>query len=203
MICLTILLILLLIVIILFWGFFNISFSLSIEAVDNQLEVELVFLFLFKKSRTKYSINKENLFSVWDFTKDDLANRNRLDNFKKDFLDFISRSEDLQAIINYLQYANLRELEWKSYIGLDDAARTGFFTGVLWAFKGICLSLLRKDRAFSFQINIYPNFTNTNLSSQLTCILRIRIVHIILIGIAYLFAKVRGEYYGLGSKATI
>lgn len=203
MICLTILLIILLSIIILFWGFFNISFSLNIVAVDSQLEVELVFLFLFKKSQTNYSLNKENLFSIWDFSKEDLAGPNRLDNFKKDFLDFINRSEDLQTIINYLRYANLRKLEWKSYIGLGDAAQTGFFTGVLWAFKGACLSLLRQDKRFSFQINIYPNFTNANLCSQLTCILRIRIVHIILIGIAFLFAKVRGEYYGFGSKATI
>lgn len=101
-----------------------------------------------------------------------------------------------------LRHILIEDLEWESTIGLEDASTTGIISGSLWAFKGSLLSILSSfSRIKNFTINVQPDFTSMAAHSRLSCILKIRIVHIIFIAGYATYLFVRG--YINGYAATI
>lgn len=91
----------------------------------------------------------------------------------------------------------VERLDWKSYIGLDDAMFTALSSGGLWAVKGIITGVLSsKTRLQDINLQVEPDFNSDKLVSHIYCILKMRIVHIILIAFYFLVLTVRGYING-------
>lgn len=64
----------------------------------------------------------------------------------------------------------------KGYIASNDAAYTAMIYGELWAVIGIVTSLIPPN---NLVCDFYPDFQKENPDLKITCILRLRIIHII------------------------
>ena len=89
-----------------------------------------------------------------------------------------------------MKYIVIQDFEWKSVVGREDAMNTALANGILWTLKGMILgSLSGKTRINKFVLLVKPDFSQKHLESQLHCIFRFRIVHIILITAYILMQK--------------
>ncbi|MGI5922266.1 MAG: DUF2953 domain-containing protein [Syntrophomonadaceae bacterium] len=101
------------------------------------------------------------------------------------------------------RYTIMEKIDWKTRVGVNDAMYTGITTGLIWALKGIVVSMAgHRSRLQSLSIDVQPDFAQAVVNSRLICILKIRIVHIIII-FSYAFAlKVRRYINGYGTGST-
>jgi hypothetical protein len=68
----------------------------------------------------------------------------------------------------------------KSRVGGKDAMRAAIYTGLLWMIKGWGMNwLTRHSHLKKVQLVVEPDYLSTDFASQIDCILKIRIVHII------------------------
>ncbi|MEA4926659.1 MAG: DUF2953 domain-containing protein [Syntrophomonadaceae bacterium] len=113
----------------------------------------------------------------------------------------LSALEDGQLMTFGLKYLQVENLEWKSVVGSKDAFRTALDTGICWAMKGAAIGVLssrcKLDRLF---LEVKPDFMKPAFNSTLTCILKMRTVHIILIEMFILAKKVRWCINGLRTR---
>jgi hypothetical protein len=75
-------------------------------------------------------------------------------------------------------------LLWETGFGLDDYAATGMTAGLLWAGKGMLLSLLARHlriRPAGVRIAVVPRFGRTGCSSTLDCVLETSLGYIIVV----------------------
>jgi hypothetical protein len=98
------------------------------------------------------------------------------------------------------RYLVVEQLDWHSYLGLNDAMYTAVGSGSLWALKGMLIGFLSsKSTLQDINIKVEPEFNEEKLVSQLYCILKMRIVHIILILVYFFFLIVRGFFNGFAT----
>lgn len=91
----------------------------------------------------------------------------------------------------------IEKLNWKTQIGHDNYMLTGISTGIIWAVKGILVSLLsHKISLLQTQLQVTPHYGNLVMESSLSCIAELKIVHIIIISIFAVYLKIRGWIYG-------
>ena len=96
----------------------------------------------------------------------------------------------------------VKKLEWNSIIGFENAMYTAIGAGSLWAIKGNLLSFLSSvTHLEACFVHVQPDFSTSTLSSQICCILKLRIVHIILIVVYAFGLNVRGYWRGISRKA--
>ena len=101
-----------------------------------------------------------------------------------------------------LKYLIIEEIDWETIIGVNNAMHTAIFSGSLWAIKGSLISIIsRVSHLKKVSINIKPDFNGNTQWSRLYCILKMRVVHIILIIAYYFILKVRGYLSGHARKA--
>jgi len=88
----------------------------------------------------------------------------------------------------FLKKIEVQRFEWKTVIGVKDAAMTGIVTGALWTLKGSSVGLISNLMRLKNMpiLEITPNFQNLISSTSLSCMLRLRIGHAILAGIKLL-----------------
>lgn len=97
----------------------------------------------------------------------------------------------------------VEKLDWQSCIGTNDAMYTALGTGGIWAIKGILTGLLSsKTRLQDINLQVEPDFDNARLNSRIYCILKMRIVHIILIALHFVVLIVRGYINGFRAGKT-
>ena len=91
----------------------------------------------------------------------------------------------------------IEKIEWKTRAGSDDAMDTAILTGFLWSFQGSLISAISsRSRLQQLTLNNEPDFNKPGINSYLVCILKMRIVHIIIITSLVLALKVRGYLNG-------
>lgn len=91
-----------------------------------------------------------------------------------------------------LQDASVENVNWVTHIGLQDAMQTGIGTGILWAIKGVAVSMVSiRSRLEKLTLKITPDYNSQIFSSNLNCIIRLRIVHIIFIKVYLNYLIVR------------
>jgi hypothetical protein len=97
----------------------------------------------------------------------------------------------------------IEKLDWKTRVGINDAMYTAIITGLFWSVKGAVISTTsKKSRLQNVTINVQPDFSRAVIATKLICILKMRIVHIMIIG-TYAFAlKVRRYIIGYGTRKT-
>lgn len=106
--------------------------------------------------------------------------------------------EDGQVMNFSLKYLLVDRLEWKSVVGCKDALHTALGTGACWALKGTVIGVLSsKCKLSRLVLDVKPDFMTPAFFSRITCILKMRTVHIIIIEMFILAKKVRWCINGL------
>ena len=102
-------------------------------------------------------------------------------------------------IISYfLKKVQVKQLEWHSRIGIENAAYTGVLVGSCWAIKGSIIGFLTAILHFRVMplISITPDFQDERAETAIFCILRFRFGQAIITG----FKLLR---YSRGSKIEL
>lgn len=98
----------------------------------------------------------------------------------------------LQRYRKLAKYAHLSEIKWDTVIGTGDAMYTALIIGSMWPFKGMLIAgITSRGVCEKVSINIQPDFEVKRIYSELDCIFKLRLVHIILIGIHIICLKIR------------
>ncbi len=103
---------------------------------------------------------------------------------------FINRHRT--RLIPAIAVPRIARLEWSSIVGGEDAYQAAMNSGVAWAVKGSLLGWLSSCCAIGdMSVKVTPNFLSSGYLSTLKCILKIRLVQIIIIK-TYLAVKKSG-----------
>ncbi len=151
-----------------------------------------------KKYSLQYDFNAilDYLTDAWKKRQEDKQNKEAPR--KKNSLD----TSIYYRLVNFgAQYLVVERLDWCSGIGLNDAMYTAIGSGGLWAVKGMLVGFLSsKSRLQDINLQVEPDFNGEKVVSHLNCILKIRIVHIILITFYFLVLIVRGYFNGFTAR---
>ncbi len=93
-----------------------------------------------------------------------------------------------------LHRTELRRLEWRTLVGLPDAAYTGMAVGGLWSLKGMVLSILYRlisKTSTLPEVAVVPHFTGPSFGLLIHCIFTIRIGHIMVTAIKIALVFIR------------
>ncbi|HHW42902.1 MAG TPA: DUF2953 domain-containing protein [Desulfotomaculum sp.] len=95
------------------------------------------------------------------------------------------------ALRYFLHRLELRHFQWRTLVGLPDAAQTGLAVGGLWSLKGLVLTGLYrmfKGKSAPPDVAVVPCFTGPAFGLLFHCIFTIRIGHIMVtvIKLAYM-----------------
>jgi len=98
------------------------------------------------------------------------------------------------SIHNYLyKKIEITKLNLETKIGLGDAALTAVSTGIVWSLKSTLIScILNLKKIKNINLEVVPAYNNTTLEIYLDCIIKLKIVYIIIAGINGLRAKLKG-----------
>ena len=159
------------------------------------LSVKFEIKFIYNNGCSRLNISTYYLFGL---IKPELYpfDKKRYSNFKE--------NRDSKAIIKKLYYKKLinyiwdksvfKEINWKTKIGLTDAALVGIVYGVVWGLKSTLLGLvLRSKEIESIHIDVIPVFNENQLDIRFNCIIKIRMVYIINVWILLLKLYKGGE----------
>jgi hypothetical protein len=107
-------------------------------------------------------------------------------------------------IINMLlRHTIVEKLEWISTVGSKDALFTALSTGLCWTLKGLLIGLLSSRCSLrQLLLDVRPDFANPAFLSSFRCILKMRLVHIIIIEIYAIVKKVRWCINGFTARTT-
>jgi hypothetical protein len=108
-----------------------------------------------------------------------------------------------RVIKTILRYTIVENLEWKSTVGSKDALFTALSTGMCWTLKGILIGTLSSRCSLRhLSMDVKPDFVNPAFLSNFRCILKIRLVHIIIIEIYAIVIKVRWCINGFTARTA-
>lgn len=78
---------------------------------------------------------------------------------------------------------HLRRLKWRTELGYDDAAMTGWAVGVAWALKGLVMSALYITLSPGQrppQLQVVPDFNQPKLQLDFDCVIELRPVYLVI-----------------------
>ncbi|NSW90433.1 MAG: DUF2953 domain-containing protein [Firmicutes bacterium] len=79
--------------------------------------------------------------------------------------------------------------------GTEDAFQTGIISGVIWTLLGNIDSFISNNfRVLDKYFFIKPNYLEEVLEIDFLCIISIRVVHIIVVGLIFLITKIKEEF---------
>lgn len=82
---------------------------------------------------------------------------------------------------------------WRTSIGLEDAAITGVLSGGLWSIKGFILSFILNNKEIEdLRLKVIPHFNKNIFETYFDCIIKLRLVYIIIAGLYGLKVKLKG-----------
>ena len=156
---------------------------------DNNISLEI------KVSISKKNTNMAIRIPI-NLNKNSLKKNSFGENVEKDSNKKKYSSEMLMSIIKKINIGKMdvEKIVWSTKIGLNDAAATGIITGALWTFKHMIISLIdNTTNADIIELNITPVFSKSIFEIYFNCIIKIKLVNIIIIGFIVLKTKIRGD----------
>lgn len=176
----------------LFYFRVNVSVDFYTSPGNTVLTVKAISRFYQMQKR----IPLRDLTSIWDKHQKNQEDQNK-DKAKLWLGDYL-------RLGNFaIKHLVVEKLDWKSYIGVGDAMITALSTGSLWAVKGMLTGFLSsRARLLELSLIVEPDFNNEKLVSHINCILKMRIVHIILIALFFRVLIVRGYINGWTTGKT-
>lgn len=188
-----------------------IPFHLSIEVKrKKQGQVTSIKIKLLKGLiKLNYNISHDNLikkgnkFLIRERKKEKAKDIERSENEEKSLFT-MSRIEkifenmqyylgDFKEIIQYIvEKLELNSLKFYLKFGVGDAVLTAVLYGVFWSIIGFILSIVLIREMKDLNINIYPDFNERVLEVDFFCIIKFKIVHIIIAGFKGLKVFLKG-----------
>lgn len=96
----------------------------------------------------------------------------------------------------------VENFSWKSRVGGKNAMWAALHAGLLWTVKGLGMTYLaRISHLKKVQLTVEPDYLSAEFASQIDCILKMRIVHIITITFYLTAWKVRWWMDGITAKS--
>ncbi len=128
-----------------------------------------------------------------------------IENIEKSKGQYEKNQEIIKKILNYLKCRiSIERLELKTVIGTGNASYTAILTGIAWSAVGILVSILHnfttvKDK----RVEIKPDFAGKKFNLELYCILKVKIVYIIVIGLMILKHLIKTKVGFINVKKSI
>ncbi|WP_181832956.1 DUF2953 domain-containing protein [Bacillus taeanensis] len=98
------------------------------------------------------------------------------------FQDFLQDVIGFHKIVrSFLKHVSITKFEWKSVVGVNDAALTGMVIGVAWSIKGSLIGLVSTYMNLKAkpQIEVHPAFQTAVSQTRFVCMFSFRIGHAI------------------------
>lgn len=103
---------------------------------------------------------------------------NEIINNVKKAKQFLEKVIHLHVIVKkFMRHISVHKLEWKSLVGLGDAAHTGIAVGTIWALKGGIIGIVSKYMKLMSTPNVMvtPYFQENLLQTRFECMISFRI----------------------------
>lgn len=100
----------------------------------------------------------------------------------------------LLVVTRYLiRKIKIIKVVWRSSIGFDNAAITAVLSGGLWSIKGFILSFILNDKEIKdLRLNVTPLYNKNIFETYIDCIIKLKLVYIIIAGLNGLKVKLKG-----------
>lgn len=115
-------------------------------------------------------------------------------NIREKIEETIDFARNYRTVIDYtIDKTRLKTLFWKTEVGLDNAALTGFTTGMINILKSNVFVRVNntKNKHKKVYFKIIPNFERKILKTNVRCIFTTKIGYIIIAGLKYHWIKFR------------
>ncbi|MBR4874646.1 MAG: DUF2953 domain-containing protein [Clostridia bacterium] len=126
-----------------------------------------------KKKKAKEKTKERKEFSLENF-------RRNIDAFEEVY---VTSKENLLSMLSYVrEHLSCKEVDFKICFGLDDAAKTGIFTGAVWTSGTLLLKIIDSLVGIeSIKMNVYPDFNDKRFEIYFKTILIIQPFRFIII----------------------
>lgn len=108
----------------------------------------------------------------------------------------LEKVHDLREILkDFLRHVHCEQLEWKSSIGVGEAAGTGALTGIVYGVKSMIVSMVSHYISLRSipRITVNPEWNTSVIHTQFYCILRLRVGHAMVAGIRVILKWTKGS----------
>lgn len=175
--------------------------SIKLERKKEHDHIQIKFLFLKGYLNFKIDIpflditEKDNNFFIKILKKKKGRKKEEVISIKKvieNINEYKKYTYILSRIQNYLtKKVKIKKIIWKTKLGLDDAAITAILTGTLWSIKNNILFFVTNCyKTKEVKVDITPYFNEKVFEIHFNCIIRIKMVYIIVAGLKGLVAKI-------------
>lgn len=160
-----------------------------------KLDFKIPFIDIIKKDK-ELSLEIKSKFEKGSKERE-LREKDTITSFKKiiyKYKKYQKFKHIMKTMIKYLiKKTYIKKLVWFSRIGLKDAALTGISTGLLWTFKSLLLSLIISNKTIEdLDLDIVPEYNQSVLEIYFDCIIKVKLVYIIIAGFNGFRAKLKG-----------
>ncbi|QQY80639.1 DUF2953 family protein [Keratinibaculum paraultunense] len=139
--------------------------------------------FIYKTDEVKFEMSI-SLFKIFNFKIKPFSDKKRKINKKSGFNQFYLNKDFLNYILDKII---LKQLTWKTKIGFNDAFLTAIVYGSIWSIKSVLISFILTNKEIEYlDFDVEAIFNKEELNVLFNCIIRIRMVYIIIIWIKIL-----------------
>ncbi|NLX62855.1 MAG: DUF2953 domain-containing protein [Tissierellia bacterium] len=148
---------------------FNIFFLF--DNGKSSIRVSITYLFGLLKTEIKPFDNKKK--DKYKKVNEDIKQERKVKELKK--------ITEYKELINYIiRKIRVKKFKWETKIGLSDSYYLSILYGFTWWFKSLIIGyFLSKKEIKDLNINLFPLYNTNEFSSQINCIINVRMVYII------------------------
>ncbi len=127
----------------------------------------------------------------------DISKNKHIISFKK-IINYVERGLKFRkialAMTRYLKNKmQIIKIIWKTSIGFENAAITGLISGGLWSIKSCILAYILNDKKVrDVNLNVIPHYNKNVFETYIHCIIKLKLVYIIIAGLNGLKVKLKG-----------
>lgn len=160
-----------------------------------KFDMEIPFLDIITKNN-KPAVELRNKFEAGE-KESDVSKEKKIISLGKIFDQIKETLRYNQVIIaitkSIIKRIKIIKLVWETKIGFHNAAVTAVLSGGIWSVKNVISSfIVYKKEAKKFHLNVIPCFNENIFETHFDCIIKLKIVYIIIAGLHGLKVKVKG-----------
>ncbi|MBO0992348.1 DUF2953 domain-containing protein [Bacillus sp. SD088] len=176
------------------WFIFILVLVVFILIMIPLLSVQIAFSTILSSSAININIKGTTFFGLLHFQKEwSLADilsieREEIEELEEDPVHFATLLNELKylpqnikpfqrVITQFFKKIKIKQFEWRTTIGLGDAAETGTASGAIWSLKGTVFSWARNYLSFAKKplIDVHPDYQRMTLETTCQCMMQIKV----------------------------